>query len=96
MEPMQMSLNRLAAERWLDESGSFSSEAVARAQDATQMTKASLRTSQVADVEHAFTRRCGRRDPVDKNLCWHVYGHEGRHAWEPMDTPDTGANGDRT
>ena len=66
MEPHKMSRNRLAAERWLDEDGSFSSEAVAR----------------------AFTRRCGKRDPVDKSPCMHAFGHEGRHAWEPTQTPE--------
>ena len=40
-------------------------------------------THQVSDVERGFTRRCGKRDPVDKSLCMHAYGHEGRHAWEP-------------
>ena len=34
------------------------------------------------DVEPGFTRRCGKRDPVDKSLCMHAYGHGGSHAWE--------------
>jgi anti-anti-sigma factor len=93
MEPFNMSPNRLAAERRLDEDGSFSSGAVALAQNATQMTTASLRTTQVSDVSHGFTRRCGERDPVDKSLCLHAYGHEGRHAWEPTFTTSTGASG---
>jgi anti-anti-sigma factor len=39
MEPCKTSRNRLVAERWLDGDGSFSSEAVARALDATQSAK---------------------------------------------------------
>jgi hypothetical protein len=35
-----------------------------------------------ANVEGAFTRRCGKRDPIDKSLCMYEYGHKGRHAWE--------------
>jgi hypothetical protein len=81
MEPRNMSRNRLAAERWLDD-GSFSSEAVARVQNAAQVTTASGRTPEVSDVERGFTRRCGKRDPVDKRLCMHAYGHKGQHAWE--------------
>jgi hypothetical protein len=37
---------------------------------------------QVPDVVGGFTRRCGKRDPVDKSLCLYAYGHKGRHAWE--------------
>jgi hypothetical protein len=60
MEPRNMSLNRLAAERWLDEDGSFSSEPVARAQAATLMTTASDRNpDRVPEVRRGFTRRCG-------------------------------------
>ena len=88
MEPRKMSRNRLAAERWLDEDGSFSSEAVARAQDTTQMTGASGRTPQATGVRRGFTRRCGKRDPVDKSPCMHAFGHEGLHAWEPTHTPE--------
>jgi hypothetical protein len=83
-----MSRSRLAAERWLDEDGSFSSEAVARVQPATQMTTASDRTPRDPDVKRGFTRRCGKRDPVNKSLCMHAHGHEGRHAWEPTHTPE--------
>lgn len=92
MEPRNMSRNRLAAERWLDDGGSFSSEAVARVQNAAQVTAASDRTPQVSD-ERGFTRRCGKRDPVDKSLCMHAYGHKGRHAWEPRTPPSARANG---
>jgi anti-anti-sigma factor len=77
MEPRNISPDRIAAERWLDDDGSFSSGAVARAQNVTP----------------GFTRRCGKREPVDKSPCLHAYGHEGRHAWEPTYTPRTGANG---
>jgi hypothetical protein len=38
---------------------------------------------QVPDVKGGFTRRCAKRDPVDKSPCMHEYGHAGRHAWEP-------------
>ena len=38
---------------------------------------------QVPDVTGGFTRRCGKRDPVDKSPCMNPYGHAGRHAWEP-------------
>lgn len=38
------------------------------------------------EVRHAdaegFTRRCGRRAPVDKRPCMHPFGHDGPHAWE--------------
>jgi anti-anti-sigma factor len=88
MEPCKVSHSRLVAERWLDEDGSFSSEAVAWALNATQMTTASDRTRQVPDVRRGFTRRCGKRDPVHKSPCMHAYGHEGRHAWEPTYTPE--------
>ena len=54
MEPSSMSRNRLAAERWLDEERSFSSEAVARAHAATQMTTASDRVPKSSDVRGGF------------------------------------------
>jgi hypothetical protein len=38
------------------------------------------------DVKRGFTRRCGKRDPVDKSPCMHGLGHKGRHAWEPTQT----------
>jgi anti-anti-sigma factor len=93
MEPCNMSPDRFAAERWLDEGGNFSSEAVARAQNGMQIKTASPRTPQVTEVKHGFTRRCGKRHPVDKSPCLHAYGHEGRHAWEPTHVPSNGANG---
>jgi anti-anti-sigma factor len=77
MEPCKVSPNGLAAERWLDDDGSFSSVAVALAENANA----------------GFTRRCGKRDPVDKSPCLLAYGHEGLHDWEPIYTPSTGANG---
>ena len=45
---------RLATERWIDESGSFSSEAVARAQNSTQMTAA-----RGTHLWHSYRCRCG-------------------------------------
>ena len=48
--------------------------------------------SKTATASLRFTRRCGKRDPVDKSLCLHAYGHDGRHAWESTYTPSTGAN----
>jgi hypothetical protein len=84
MEPRNnMSRNSLAAERWLDDGGSFSSEAVARVQNTASVSTASGRTPRASDVERGFTRRCGKRDPVDWRLCMHAHGHEGRHGWEP-------------
>ena len=53
---------------------------------------ASLRTPRASGARPGFTRRCAKRDPVDKSLCLHAYGHEGRHAWESTYTPSTGAN----
>jgi anti-anti-sigma factor len=48
----------------------------------------SLGTPQASDVEPGFTRRCGKRDPVDKSPCMNAYGHEGPHGWEPTSTPE--------
>jgi len=48
--------------------------------------------SKTATASLRFTRRCGKRDPVDKSLCLHAYGHDGRHAWESTYSPSTGAN----
>jgi hypothetical protein len=41
-------------------------------------------SQQVPDVKGGFTRRCGKRDPVDKSPCMFEYGHAGRHGWEPV------------
>jgi hypothetical protein len=48
-------------------------------------------TRHVADTT-GFTRRCGKRAPIDQSLCMHPYGHDGRHAWDsPQTRPITGA-----
>lgn len=39
--------------------------------------------SKHADVKGGFTRRCGRRAPADKRPCMYMFGHDGRHEWEP-------------
>ena len=88
MESRNLSRHRHGAERWLDEGGSFSSDAVSRVQNAVQVTTASGRTSEVSDVERGFTRRCAKRDPVDKRLCMQAYGHKGHHAWELTHAPE--------
>jgi hypothetical protein len=50
----------------------------------TQQSQGHPPSQRVPDTEAGFTRRCGKRDPVDKSPCMYEYGHAGRHAWEPL------------
>jgi hypothetical protein len=43
-----------------------------------------------AGVIGGFTRRCGRRAPADKRPCMYLFGHVGRHEWDPSG-PDAAA-----